>query len=347
MWFLNVTYANDMRAAAGLFARRGYDNVQAAELARAMRVSVGTLYRRYRSKQGIALAVRDFAEKQLSERADEAFFWKHERPGLDFARAFHAFWRELVACALEQPGLFGFTFLHWHAQVYGPHSPPAPRPVTAGAPLPRSHGGATRALVRQVLEKGEKEGVLAPGCTRVGEGLVWGALVDLVRAATQEGARVGESEVLASAEALWRALARADDPGPRGNGTPLPGSEEPSPGTPGSFAAALLPTLAKESSPAAHPSSRQSASASVSRRRARRCPRPGVPVLAGYTRPVPQGDAVDPASDIGPARRVTPGRGAGVQASAAHTHGMGLGGHGRLTPRLPLLPSGQPWASAT
>jgi len=176
MWFLNVTHANDMRAAAGLFARRGYDNVQAAELARAMRVSVGTLYRRYHSKQGIALAVRDFAEKQLSERADEAFFWKHERPGVDFARAFHAFWRELVACALEQPDLFGFTFLHWHAQAYGPHSPPAPRPVTAGAPLPRSHGGATRALVRQVLEKGEKEGGwhrAAPGWARDWCGARW------------------------------------------------------------------------------------------------------------------------------------------------------------------------------
>ncbi|MFP2913774.1 hypothetical protein ACLESD_54095, partial [Pyxidicoccus sp. 3LFB2] len=96
-----------------------------------------------------------------------------------------AFWEELVGWALRHADLFSFTFLHWHAHEYGPRSEPAPGPRIAGAHLPQSNGGATRALVRSVLQKGETEGVLAPGRTQVGEGLVWGTLLELVRAAWQ------------------------------------------------------------------------------------------------------------------------------------------------------------------
>ncbi|MFP2913620.1 TetR/AcrR family transcriptional regulator, partial [Pyxidicoccus sp. 3LFB2] len=206
MWFLEMMHADSMRSAAALLARRGYDNVQAAALAGALRMSVGSLYRHYGSKPGLALAVRDFTERELSYQADVAFRLSHGKPGVDFARAFATFWWELAGWALRNPDLFGFTFLHWHAQEYGPHSPPAPGLRVAGALVPQqSSGGATRALVRQVLEEGEREGALIPGCVQWGEGLVWGALVDLVRMAGQ-GAQVGEAEVNASVRALWRAL---------------------------------------------------------------------------------------------------------------------------------------------
>jgi hypothetical protein len=151
---------------------------------------------------------------------------KHGKPGVDFSQAFLAFWWELAWWALRQPGLFNFTFLHWHAQEYGPHSPPAPGPRVAGALIPQqSNGGATRALVREVLEKGEREGALSPGGAQVGEGLVWGTLMELARTAAQPGAQVGEAEVLASARALWRALKREEGTGPCGTGTPSRGED--------------------------------------------------------------------------------------------------------------------------
>jgi len=225
MNFLEMMHAESLREAAALLARRGYDNVQAAGLAEAMRMSVGSLYRRYGSKLGLALAVRDFTEKELSYQADVAFLLKHGKPGVDFAQAFFVFWWELAWWALTKPDFFNFTFLHWHAHEYGPHSPPAPAPRVAGALIPQqSYGGATRALVREVLEKGEREGALAPGCVPLGEGLVWGALMELARAAWQ-GAQVGEADVRTSARALWRALAREQDAGPRGSGTPSPGED--------------------------------------------------------------------------------------------------------------------------
>jgi AcrR family transcriptional regulator len=116
-------------------ALRGYDNVQASELARALRMSVGTLYRRYGSKHGFALAVRDFAENTLCIRARGGFECEHGRQGVDFRQAFFSFWWELVSAALEEPGLFAFTFLHWHPHVPGPHARYALAPY-----FPRSLG---------------------------------------------------------------------------------------------------------------------------------------------------------------------------------------------------------------
>jgi len=81
MDFLEMMHADAMRDAARLLARRGYDNVQAAGLAGAMRMSVGSMYRYYGSKRGLALAVRDFTEKTLSYRAEVAFLLRHGKPG--------------------------------------------------------------------------------------------------------------------------------------------------------------------------------------------------------------------------------------------------------------------------
>ncbi|QSQ20410.1 helix-turn-helix transcriptional regulator [Pyxidicoccus parkwayensis] len=330
MWLLEQMHADTMAEAAGLMALRGYDNVHASELATATRMSVGTLYRRYGSKRGFALAVRDFAENTLCHRARVAFECTHASPELGYRQAFFDFWSELVSEALREPGLFAFTFLHWHPYDSGPHAryaiqpymprslgpipsgaseayaptaaepdtessrasgdwaehsprasemdapgvswsqdararPDARKPEEAGSrseateldvsgagsdardsgevdsrseaaasdasgvvldawdshgteatleshelhasnlPGPRapralgyqSHGRAARALVREVLKCGEREGALAPGSARVGEGLVWGALVELVRAPAEEGALVTEAEVLA------------------------------------------------------------------------------------------------------------------------------------------------------
>lgn len=112
----------------------------------------------------------------------------------------------------------------------------APRPPRALGP--QSHGRAARALVREVLEYGEREGALAPGSARVGEGLVWGALLELVRAPAEEGALVTDAEVLASATVLWRALASAGTPGPVRLDTPPSGTAPSQSESPARFAEA-------------------------------------------------------------------------------------------------------------
>ncbi|AEI63592.1 TetR family transcriptional regulator [Corallococcus macrosporus] len=199
--------------AAELLAQRGLDNVRAAELARATRLSVGSLYRYYGSKQGIARAIRTLTERDLSYACFVAYQMADGDPlRQGFRDVFLAFWRELATWALLQPHLVGFTFLHPHPD----------------ADTPGEHDGRTRAQVLEVLGHGEREGAFPKGRTWIHECMVWGVLAELVRRAGQgEGMR--EEDVQITGEALWRALAPEVSASPRGGGSPPPEGEHPQP----------------------------------------------------------------------------------------------------------------------
>ncbi|WP_420821838.1 TetR family transcriptional regulator [Pyxidicoccus caerfyrddinensis] len=200
-----------MQSSAEVLGRHGYEHVKAEDLARSVGMSVGSLYRRYGSKQHFARTVRTFHEDTFCREVDWAFFCKHGADGVTFREAFFTFWDALTNWALGLPGPFAFAFLHRHPDVEGQ---PAP-------------GSAARALVREVLLKGEQDGALMPGCARVGEALVWGTLAEWVRVLTERNEEVYRKDLLASAEALWRALAKSQDSGgSRGSSTP-PGAAPP------------------------------------------------------------------------------------------------------------------------
>lgn len=57
-----------LEVADGLFARKGADNVSMDEVAEAAGVGKGTLYRRFRDKAGLAIAVLDEKERRLQEK---------------------------------------------------------------------------------------------------------------------------------------------------------------------------------------------------------------------------------------------------------------------------------------
>jgi AcrR family transcriptional regulator len=211
MGFAEHYLSGMMQSSAEVLGRHGYAHVKAEDLARSIGMSVGSLYRRYGSKQHFARTVRTFHEDTFCREVDWAFFCKHGADGVSFREAFFTFWEALTHWALGLPGPFAFAFLHRHPDVEGQ---PAP-------------GSAARALVREVLLKGEQDGALMPGCARVGEALVWGTLAEWVRTLEERNEEVYRRDLLASAEALWRALAKADDSGgSHGGGTP-PGATQP------------------------------------------------------------------------------------------------------------------------
>ncbi|MFP2935034.1 TetR/AcrR family transcriptional regulator, partial [Pyxidicoccus sp. 3LG] len=99
---------------------------------------------------------------------------------------------ELAHWVLSSPAVFCFTFLHWHPED-APHE---------------ERGSRVRRLVQEVLEKGEHEGVLVPGSAAAKACLVWGTLTDLARVAVRQPGVLAAEDVVASAQTLWRALAR-------------------------------------------------------------------------------------------------------------------------------------------
>jgi AcrR family transcriptional regulator len=135
-----------MQSSAEVLGQHGYEHVKAEHLARAAGLSVGSLYRRYGSKQRFAQEVRDFSENVFCQEVDWAYLCKHGADGVTFREAFFVFWNAMTKWALGLPGPFSFTFLH---------------PRVPGQQVP---GGAARALVREVLQHGVQEGALLPGC---------------------------------------------------------------------------------------------------------------------------------------------------------------------------------------
>ncbi|WIG99408.1 TetR family transcriptional regulator [Myxococcus sp. SDU36] len=213
MYTLAEMRAFRLRDAAELLAQRGFDNVRAAELARATRLSVGSLYRHYGSKQGIARAIRTLTERELSYTGFVAYQMADGDPlRQGFRDVFIAFWREFATWALLQPHLVGFTFLHNHPDT----------------DTPGEHDGRTRAQVLEVLEHGEREKVFPTGRTWLHECMVWGVLSELVRRAGR-GEVVREEDVEAAAEVLWKALSVEESSKPRSGGNPPPEGEHPRP----------------------------------------------------------------------------------------------------------------------
>src|SRR5688500_4779748 len=70
-WIARQMHGNAMRDAAEMMAWRGYEKVQAWELARAAHISVGTMYRQYGNKRNFALEVRRFTEQELCMYAEQ------------------------------------------------------------------------------------------------------------------------------------------------------------------------------------------------------------------------------------------------------------------------------------
>ncbi|WP_407692894.1 TetR/AcrR family transcriptional regulator [Pyxidicoccus xibeiensis] len=225
--------ATRMEEAAAVMAQRGYDNTPAAELARVMRMSVGSLYRRYGSKRGCALAIRDFSEDELCRYARYEFQMASTDEGAGFREGFFALWRLLANYVLRTPGVFSFVFLHVHPEA-GPDD---------------ERGWRVRDLIREVVSQAERDGALEPGSAMARTCLVWGALAELGRVAARWEGAVTEADVLASAEALWRALGPREKSAPRGpGGIPPPEGEKASYEAPDSDPAAAI-----DDGAAAHP----------------------------------------------------------------------------------------------
>ncbi|NMO19394.1 TetR family transcriptional regulator [Pyxidicoccus fallax] len=193
-----------LRESAAALAGRGYGHVRAEELARAGGMSVGSFYRRYGSKAGFAREVRQWAETELCRIARVDFELAPEQPERSFREVFDSFWEDLAWCATRKPELFHFTFMHWHPDSLEPEA----------------LGAQAREVVREVLANGERVGALAPGSVRVGEGLIWGALAELVRAVARGAEQDALENVSPMGRVLWKALAAAEDSGAGGGRTP-------------------------------------------------------------------------------------------------------------------------------
>src|SRR5215210_8607175 len=96
--------------AAEVLAREGLAAIPAHELAAEMRVSVGSMYRAYGSKSGVARRVVMQADDALSWQLQGQVAYASER---SFRGRLEAVWWQALRFSQEQRDLFAYAQLHW------------------------------------------------------------------------------------------------------------------------------------------------------------------------------------------------------------------------------------------
>ncbi len=194
MWDMAALQVERVAGVAPVLAREGLGRTPAHELAAYLRASVGTMYRTYGSKMGVARCL-------LSE-ADSALAWQLQltasRAGEsgDFRHVLSTLWHDLVGAALQHPDVFAYAHLHWRH----------PRGAERRADGETGPGPLTREALEEVLERGMAEGALRPQPVLLAWMLLWGLLLQLVKAA-HEGLKVTPERSEQAFNIVWTALA--------------------------------------------------------------------------------------------------------------------------------------------
>lgn len=179
-----------LSAALELFAEKGFHGTAVPEIAQKAGVAAGTIYRYFASKEAIVNAVYQRQKSQLLASVMAEFPYDGQPRS-----QVHHFISSVFSFAKRHPLAFKFLELHHHA----PYLDDKSREVEASV-VAMANGFIEQNVHAKVLRKAP-DGVLA--------GLVWGAMVGLVRAGWE--GRCTELTPKAEAafeDAIWDAVKR-------------------------------------------------------------------------------------------------------------------------------------------
>ena len=174
-------------AAVTLFAHRGFYGTTVPEIAQAAGIATGSIYLYFKTKEALVNVA-------LAERKQGMFdaFVLAANGGGDRETRFRRVWRALVAYAVAHPADFQFFEMHHHAAYIEPAT--------------RAAGDRLMAVAVDFV----REVAAAPLVDRPGPeilvGLVWGALVGLLKSADEGYLRLDPQRVDAAGMVLWHAI---------------------------------------------------------------------------------------------------------------------------------------------
>lgn len=178
-----------LAASRKLFAERGFHGTAMPDIAAEAGIAPATIYRYFENKEALVNGVF---------RSSKARLRAHLFEGLDVRATpralFGALFHRLVSFARAFPE--DFTFLELQDHV--PYLDKTSRGVEASVLAP-----LTRLLGLQ-----REQGLLGPMRPEIIIGMVWGAVVGLLKAERSGYLTVHASDVAAVEEACWRAIAR-------------------------------------------------------------------------------------------------------------------------------------------
>lgn len=174
-------------AAVTLFAHKGFYGTTVPEIAEKAGVATGSIYLYFPTKEALVNAA-------LVERKQGMFdaFTAAANGGGDLETRFRRVWRALVAYAIAHPADFLFFEMHHHASYLDPATGAAGDKIMVLA----------IGFMREVMDAYR---VTTPG-PDVMVSLIWGALVGLLKSASQERLKLDPQLVDAAGLTLWHAV---------------------------------------------------------------------------------------------------------------------------------------------
>ena len=178
-----------LSAALELFSEKGFHGTAVPEIAQRAGVAAGTIYRYFTSKEAIVNQLYQRQKAQLLAAVMADFpFQGHARTQV------HHFITRVFAFAQQHPQAFKFLELHHHAPYLDDESKKVEASVVA--------------MANEFVEQNERAKVLRKAPEGMLAGLVWGAVVGLVRAGWEKRTKLDGKTETAFEEAIWDAIKR-------------------------------------------------------------------------------------------------------------------------------------------
>jgi len=177
-------------AAVKELARKGYYGANAAEVAKAAGVSVGTVYRIFKSKEGLANAVY----RRCQERFQEFMTPALDHPEVGPRKQFAGVWLTITSTYTTYPDDFIFSELHFHGEFLDEHSRAVRRELTAR-------------LMRWTKQL-QTQGIVKDLPVEILHAVVIGGLCRLVRDSQDGGPRITAKLLKQMEEFCWQAVSR-------------------------------------------------------------------------------------------------------------------------------------------
>lgn len=174
-------------AAVTLFAHKGFYGTTVPEIAEKAGVATGSIYLYFPTKEALVNAAHVERKQLMFESFIAAI-----HGGGDLETRFRRGWRALVAYAVGHPSDFRFFEMHHHAAYLDPATSAAGDKIIAAAV----------GFMREIMAAYR---VTNPG-PEVMVSLVWGALVGLLKSASQELLKLDPQLVDAAGLTLWHAV---------------------------------------------------------------------------------------------------------------------------------------------
>lgn len=178
-----------LEAALARFAESGVNGVAVPDIAARAEVGTGTIYRYFDSKEALVNVLFQAEKARI-----EGYLTTEAAPGDDPRAGFNNFWQRMMDFALENPRSFRFLELQDH------------RPYLDEDSL---------ALEKKVLQRRVKasqqlqqQGVFRDDLrAEIIMAIVWGALVNLIKAQQAGYISLSESDIEGARDACWRVCA--------------------------------------------------------------------------------------------------------------------------------------------